>query len=476
MPKASHSTDNRTGRFGPLLLIPALLVGCATTGHSPDQTPPPVTVPESFSQTGDLTAPGRWWRAFDDNALEQLIQDALGQNLDLRAAYERLRQSRAVLERESASLYPNLSGNASAETRRSDTASADSETVTLGLSSEYEVDLWGRIDAQVDAQQFQVRASRADYQTAALSLAGELTNTWFQLLEQRAQLDLAHDQLETNRNVLSLIRRQFASGQANSADVLRQQQLVESSRERILTVESRIGVLRHQLSVLLGEAPLDETLPDGRSLPTAGPLPDTGIPSELVQRRPDIQQRYNALKAADAELGAAMANRWPRLTLTASVTTRENSVNDLFDNWTAGLAGNLVAPLIDAGQRDAEVARTRSVRQQRLYEFGQSILIAFQEVEDALIQERKQRRRIKSQSQQLKLADATYDQRRSQYVNGVVDYIDVLTALQDRQELRRALLSARRQLLDYRIALYRALAGPLASAPSDGETPNDTTD
>ena len=451
--------------FVPLLCL-LLAAGCASPKQEAE---PPVTAPERFSDSGSVTMPDRWWRAFEDASLNENVDRALGSNLDLRAAWQRLREARAVVDRESASLFPDLDATADAEARRGSARGADTEQLQLGLSSSYEVDLWGRISSTVDAQRFRLRASVADYRTAALSLSAEVTRTWYRLMEERNQLELINEQIRTNRDVLRLIKARFGSGQTRSADVLRQRQLLESTREQKLAIESRIRVLEHQLAVLLGQPPRSGIEQPRHALPELPPLPDTGLPVELVQRRPDVRRAHNRLKAADADLAAAVSNQYPRLTLNASVSTREDEVSDLFDNWASAFAANLVAPLIDAGRRDAEVARSRSVKQQRLFEYGQTILTAFLEVEDALIQEKKQRRRIQSLREQLRLADATYEQLRLEYFNGITDYIDVLNSLTDRQELRRTLLSAELELLEFRIALYRALAGGFDTGRDIGE-------
>ncbi|MEQ6884737.1 efflux transporter outer membrane subunit [Salicola sp. Rm-C-2C1-2] len=439
------------------LLLAGLLAGCAS---QPAQEPePPVRIPESFSASGDTSPPDQWWRDLNDAQLNQLVQDGLDANLDVRTAWQRLHEARAAVAQQSADFYPDLDATADGEVSNSDTSDT-TQSLRLGLSSDYEVDLWGRISSQAEAEQFRARATRADYQTTALTLSAEVARTWYQLRAQRAQLALAESQIETNRSVMKLLEAQFGSGQASSADVLRQRQLLESTEEQRLSTESQLRVLENQLAVLLGRAPRNTELPSGRGLPSQlPPLPDTGVPADLVQRRPDVRQAFNQLQAADADLAAAISNQFPRLTLSASASTRENSVEDLFDNWATTLAANLVAPLIDAGQRDAQVSQARAVRRQRLYDYGQTVLTAFQEVEDALVQERNQRQAIERIKRQLALADATYEQLRQQYFNGQVGYIDVLNALTDRQDLERSLISARRQLLEYRIALYRALAG-----------------
>jgi outer membrane protein TolC len=158
-------------------------------------------------------------------------------------------------------------------------------------------------------------------------------------------------------------------------------------------------------------------------------------------------------------MAAAVSSQYPRLDLTAALSSTTRGANDLFEDWARSFSANLVGPIFDAGRRSAEVNRAEAVKNQRLYTYGQTILTAFQEVEDALVQEKKQTDRIKSLESQVRLAENTYEQVRLEYVNGISNFIDVLTALTDAQQLRRDLVSAKLARIEYRIALYRALAG-----------------
>jgi NodT family efflux transporter outer membrane factor (OMF) lipoprotein len=442
----------RTTLFSAALLLTA----CAGTQ---ERSPGPVELPSTFSQPGQAAVSDTWWTSFEDPALNQLIQRALTDNLSLRASYQRLRQARAVAARQSAGLFPSLDATAGAERQDSDTT--DQTTFSAGLSASYEVDLWGRVQSLSEAESLRASATLADYQAAALSLSGEITNTWFQLLEQRSQRGLAKTQLETNRNVLKVIESRFAMGQSGSADVLRQRQLVSASQERLGSIEGEIAVFRNQLAVLLGQSPGGASLPENNTLPALPPLPETGLPAELVQRRPDLKQAWRVVQAADQDLAAAISNRFPRVSIEASASTQANDASELFDNWLASLAGNLLVPLIDGGERRAEVRRSEAVVAELVQQYGQAVLTAIREVEDALAREQQQKQRLESLEQQMHLADTTYRQLRNQYLNGTVSYIEVLTALQDKQDLQRTLLNAQQQLLTTRVALYRALAGSI---------------
>lgn len=433
-----------------------VLTGCATQTTTLSV---PVASPPAFSEPGTEDVAERWWTEFEDEQLNAVVDSALASNFDLRTAWQRLRAAQAVVDREAATLFPTLEASAQGDVTRTSPASDVGEQLRLGLTSAYEVDLWGRIRASVEAERFREAASLADYRTAALSLSAEITRTWFQLAEAQRQLALVEDQVETNETVLDLLENRFGTGLVQSVDILRQRQLVASTREQQASAESRIEVLEHQVAVLAGRPPqagVDAVPEHVSELP---PLPETGVPTDLIRRRPDVRSAFHRLQAADRDLAAAVSNQYPRLSLSASASTVEDDAATLFENWALSLAGNVLAPIFLGGELRAEVDRSEAVQRQRLYEYGQTVLEAFREVEDALIQERKQAERIQHIERQIEWATQAYEQLRVQYFNGTADYLDVLTALDDIQQLRRDLLAAERTLVEYRIALYRALAG-----------------
>ncbi len=449
-----------------------LLASCATQLPPPGDPP---ALPEAFSATGQQLVASTWWQAFDDPGLNHLVARALEDNLSLQAAYQRLLQAQAVARRQEASRFPTLDATAGAERQVSD--AAGTTTLNVGLGASYEVDLWGRVQALADAEQLRASASEADYQAAAISLSGEIANTWFQWLEQHAQRQLAENQLATNRNVLTVIETRFGTGMSSSADVLRQRQLVEASDDRLNEVAAEITVLENQLAVLQGMAPGQISLPDAAALPDLPPLPATGVPASLLLRRPDLQQQWLQIQAADRDLAAAISNQFPRFSIEASISTMASDPGALFNRWLSSLAGNLLAPVVDGGERRANVSRAEAARNALVRDYGQAVLIAIREVEDALTREQQLRERLASLDERIDLADATLQQLRTRYLNGAASYLDVLDALQGQQDLSRTRLTTRQQMLVNRVALYRALAGridlPTPAAPSSpaGSTP-----
>jgi len=224
-------------------------------------------------------------------------------------------------------------------------------------------------------------------------------------------------------------------------------------------------VLEHLLAILTGRAPGGLALPARAALQAPPPLPSTGLPSALIQRRPDVRSAYIAVGAANSRLAVAIAEQYPRIDLSASLSTVATAPGDLFSRWLASLAGQIVGPLIDSGRRAAEVERNRAVVSERLNAYEDAVLTALGEVEDALARERRQRDKVASLERQVALADQVIERLRNRYTQGATDYIDVLTALASQQSAARQLLTARRALIGFRIELARALAGGWELSP-----------
>ncbi|MDN3669802.1 efflux transporter outer membrane subunit [Echinicola jeungdonensis] len=438
-----------------------VIFGTLTLGCSPkvNQVEPPIENLENFSTTGVQVVPGQWWTSFKDAQLNAMIEKALQGNFELASTWEQYRAARAVVKRESSFLLPDLEATIQNAIRRPEPDFAGGENFQQGLSASYEVDLWGRIRAGLQVEKFRAEASLWDYQALSMTITAEMAINWYQWLAANHQLDLINQQIQTNENIIKLIKARFGSGQVRAVDILRQTQLMEATREQKLLIESQMASLENQLAVLIGQQPQKEWtfIPD--SLPELPELPATGLPLELVRRRPDIQRAHHFLLAADRDMASAVTSRYPRLSFSLEGQVRSNNFRGLFQDWAYSLAGNLVAPLFYGGRLNAEVDRTEAVKQQRLYEYGQTVLLAFQEVEDALVQERKQLERLEVLKRQLDLANKTSEQLKISFLNGLSNYLDVLLALDQEQQLRREFIDGRLNLLIIRIGLYRALGG-----------------
>jgi len=443
-----------------ILLVPGAIVLLTACSAPIAQQAAQFTPEGGFSASGEAPLADQWWTSFNDPVLNTLLSQAHSGNLSLKIAWDRLDQARAVARKSGAELFPKISGEAGFVKTRTENGSGHtiSDSYSLGLGASYEIDLWNRIGSSQEASRLDALSQAEDLQTAALTLTAQVTTTWFQLVEQHQQIELLQQQLDINRKTLELIELQFRTGQVGIADLLQQRQVVENRKGLLALAEAQKKTLEHQLSVLLGEPP-GESPAKPVALVGLPPLPQTGLRSDLLTRRPDIRSAWLQIKVADQRVAAAIADRFPSLSLTARATTTAPKLADLFDNWLANIAANIAAPLIDGGQRRAEVDRTRAVAAEALHSYGQTVLDALLEVEDTLAIEKQQRTYLESLDQQLKLAGQATERIRDRYLNGAEDYQRVLSSILTEQQLQRTRLSAYLDLLLNRVKMCRALAG-----------------
>ncbi len=447
------------------LTVLLLLTSCRVP-KPPVRSLSPVPVPEAFSSSGTQEV-DRWWESFDNKGLNRLMVRALAGNLNLQTAWARLAQARAVARQAGAGLYPSLSAVGSGARKRSVIEDLPiigdhvlrTNQFKASLAAAYEVDLWGRIRSRTDAAAADARATRADVEAAALSLSATVGDVWFALVEQTAQSRLLEQQVEVSRTFLELAELRFGQGQGSALDVYQQRTQLEAVEGQKPLVASREAVLRHELGVLLGDLPQAELPEATGGLPALHALPSTGLPASLLQRRPDVRAAHARLAAADRRIAAAAAGLLPSIRMNAEAGYQSREFHELFSNPLYSIAAGLTAPLFEGGRLRAEVERSQALARQRVNEYGQVILTAFKEVENALVQEARQSDYLASLDRQVELARSQLEQAEQRYKNGLSDYLPVLTALQALQALERNRLAAQRELISFRIQLYRALGG-----------------
>jgi multidrug efflux system outer membrane protein len=448
-----------------ILTIILLLVASCAPFKPQERQSPEGELPHSFTlYTTESEPEVQWWEEFNDPDLDMLITEALSDNLTLKEAWSRLVQTRALAVQVGAALYPDLTGTAEAyyARQRSENGSQNtisSEDYSLGVISSYELDLWGRIRAGRESALLEVTAAREDLNTAAMTLAAEVANRWVSIISQRMQKRLLEHQLQTNLTLLELVELRFRMSMVSALDVYQQKQVVENTRAEIPLVEAEEQVLVHELALLLGKPPGTSFKINREDFPEPTEIPATGLPADLLSSRPDLRRAGMRLKAADWQVAAARANRLPAISLTATAQYGKGDVDALFDNWLLSLAGNLTAPIFDGGRRSAEVDRRQAIADENLSAYRQAVLTAIREVEDALVNEVKQREHIRALEDVLETARKALEQAGIRYRNGVTDYLPVLTQLLSVQGLERNLIRQRANLLNARISLYRSLGG-----------------
>ena len=463
------------GRLGASLLGLVLVAGAAGAGctvHHVDPRPaPPIALAERFApgeaSEERLEAPDRWWRAFGDAELDDLVASALAGSLDLRRAWARLAQVAAVAQAAESGAWPQLTADAGLGGTRSvfsigppvGTLTNEQASYTLGLGARYEVDLWGRVAATEAAAAVDLRATREDLEASAMTIAGRAVDLWLQIAGERAGLALLEAQVGVARELVGLVELRFGQGLASALEVLQQRQQVAALEAQRPLAVARLEVAAQQLAVLTGRPPTATPRVTRDRLPALPPAPTTGLPIDLLGRRPDVRAAQLRAVAADHRIAAAVADRYPALALTGRTGFQSFDLAELFERWVWSLAANLTAPLFDGGRRSAEVDRVEAVRDEALLAYGQVLLQAVLEVESALASERQQREHRAQVEVQVALARQALAEAQRRYVHGLTDYLSVLTTQRTVQQGEQALLAAERQLLATRLVLYRALGG-----------------
>ena len=454
--------------LGCLVLI--LTGGCAPFTPEP-RTPAPESLPSAFSMYSEESETGEaagdlWWESYGSPELNRLVAGALGGNFSLREAWARLEQARAQAAKVGAAGLPQLTGEAGydhvwkkEDNLRGEAVETETEEYSLGLGASYELDLWGRIESLREVERAGVAAGRADLETAAMTVAAEAVDNWIDLLAVREELGLLENQVRINAGLLELQEVRFENSAATALDVLQQREVLAGVTAQIPSLKAREQNLKHALALLQGlppGTPLGLTEP---GLPQLPPLPEPGLPADLLAMRPDVRAAGLKLKASDWEVAAARADRLPTLTLTGGLKYSGDELNVLFNNWILSLAASLTGPIFDGGRREAETARVRAVVDERLAAYEKIVLTAVLEVENALVNERRQREHLEALEKELAAAELALGEAERRYTNGLDNFIPMLTELLNVQVLQRELIREKAVLLQYRVALHRALGG-----------------
>ena len=409
-----------------------------------------------LSQEGGNESEANWWLAFNDPRLDELINRALSDNFTLKSFYARTVQAASLEKQARAVIKPPLTGELSQRSSW-DSDGERTDTVTLELGLSWEIDLWSRLSSAEKAMLMENEATREDLKGATLILSSQVADTWYQMIETEEQIKLLKSQIEVGEKFLHLIELRFKNGKASLVDIYQQRQQVASLKSQLPPIRARLSLLGNRLDVLLGRAPAGEVKEGVYTLPNLPVLPGTGIPADLLVKRPDLKVRYRRLVAADYRVAEAVADRLPALKLFASGGLRGDELSG--SNRFYSLMGELVMPLIDWGRRKAEVERKEAIVDEQLALYTQAFLVAIEEVENALSQEKEQLKFLEALGEQYEIAGDTLDETRKRYLQGVSDYLPLLTALQSVQKLEQDMLREKRELISNRILLYRALGG-----------------
>jgi multidrug efflux system outer membrane protein len=450
------------------IAVLALLPVAGCTLHRPQQATLPVAVPEGYVETtgaAEALPPGEhWWKLFGDEDLNALIAEAFAANPDLRQAYARLEQVEALVRTASAAQLPSLDLSGAGGRRRQALGLAGpvtADSYSLSLPASFEIDLWRKLASRTGAARLESGASREELKALYLGLSAQVADLYFLAVEQQAQLALTDRNIAAFSDTLERVERRYREGLVPALDVYQSRQNLAGARSRRPEFENALAGAEHALAVLLGRYPDRGIVETGRELPPEVPEFPTGLPSGLLVRRPDVRAGLLRLRASDARIAAAIADRFPALRLTGSYGGQSSELGDLLasGNIFWNLLLNIAQPLFDGGRRAAEVDRTRALFRENLAAYHQSVLFAFREVEDALAAGRTGQERIARLGEREEASAAALRLALDRYLQGLSEYLPVLTAQGLHFDAQSQLLAARRQLITDRITLARALGG-----------------
>ncbi len=448
------------------LLACVWLAGC--TSMAPPYERPSAPVPDSFPGEPIPSAPAivpaaelQWQQFFTDPRLKALIQIALRNNRDLRVAVLNIEQARAQYQIQRSFELPTVTLGATGLAEPNASGSGNNYYYTAGLNiTGYELDLFGRVRSLSDAALEQFFATEEARKAVQISLVAAVANAYYTVLADDEQLEVTRKTLATREDSWRLQKLRYDNGVSSAYDFAQAVTLVEGARASLALLQRQRAQNFNALVLLLGQAP-GTRLPDGLPLEAQGLLADlpAGLPSELLERRPDIQRAERQLKAANANIGAARAAFYPRITLTGSAGFASDDLTGLFSNRAWQFAPRITLPIFDAGANQANLEVSQVNRDIAVALYERSIQTAFREVADALAGRAtlgEQLRALRAQSQaeakRFELADLRWR-------NGASSYLDVLDAQRALFQSQQLVVIAQASLVQNQVNLYKALGG-----------------
>ncbi len=447
-----------------ITMIGVLLGGCDSMAPAHERPPLPVanSYPGTDAVPADIVAADlAWQQFFVDPRLKRLIELSLANNRDLRVAVLNIERTRALYQIQRSNEVPNIVLGATGLAEPNPNGSGTNTYYTAGLNiTGYELDLFGRVRSLSDAALQQFFASEEARKAAQISLIAAVANSYLTLLADDEQLEVARQTLDTREQSYNLIKLRYDNGAASQFDFAQAITLVEGARAALALLRRQRAQDLNALVLLVGQ-PLPGDLPAGLALEQQGLLADlpAGLPSELLERRPDVRQAERQLKAANANIGAARAAFFPRITLTGSIGLASDDLGGLFSNRAWQFAPRITLPIFDAGANQANLEVSQTNRDIAVAQYERTVQGAFREVADSLAgratlgeQLRAQRAQAEAEALRARLADLRYR-------NGASSFLDVLDAQRALFQVQQAVVIVQAQQVQNLVTLYKVLGG-----------------
>jgi NodT family efflux transporter outer membrane factor (OMF) lipoprotein len=447
--------------------------GATSSATQSAATTHPTAATQPITRAAPITGP--WWETFNDPILNRLVDEARQSNLDLRAATARIRQARAQRGVVGSSLWPDLNSSGSyTHSQGSKNVGAGNSSFgavpggrrdlwQAGFDANWEIDVFGGARRDIEASNADIQAALANRDAVMLTLLGDVARNYIELRGFQREVRIAQDNVEAQRGSLNLTQAKFKAGLTSDLDVARAEAQVASTAAAIPSLQTAVQQSIHQLSVLTGRAPeaLIDLLETAKPIPVPPPQIPVGLPSELLRRRPDIQQAERSLAAATARIGVATADLFPRFTLTGSLGLQSNKFEHFTDSsstfWSFGPGFSW--PIFNAGRIRSNIDVAKAQTDELLANYQSTVLGSLQEVEDAMVAYRKEYDRREALSQSVDANQRAVLRSQQLYQRGLTTFLDVLDAQRALYTSQDLLVQSDTLVSSDAVALFKALGG-----------------
>jgi multidrug efflux system outer membrane protein len=449
-----------------------MLLGLSGCLLGPNYSRPAVDVPATYRfAQGEAAgiANAAWWEQFQDPVLDQLIDTALLENRDVKIAAARVDEFRGQFVTTRSALFPQLAAGADASRQRASTAQGVPIPAGVNpvynqfdatLSVAWEIDLFGKVRRQTEAAQASLFASEEGRRATILTLVGSVASAYINLRSLDRQLEIAKETVESRGESVRVFELRFHGGEVSQMELAQSESEYEAAKVTVPQLEAQIAQQENSLSVLIGKNP--GAILRGRELAQMGtpPIPE-GLPSELLERRPDVLEAEQALVAQNALIGAARALYFPSISLTGLFGSVSAQFSNLFTGparvWS--FAGSITQPIFTAGNIAGQVKQAEAREQQALYAYEKTIQVAFQEVEDSLVSVQKTREQLDAEIRQVDALHTYARLARLRYEGGYTSYIEVLDAERSLFNAQLSYTQTQGAVLTSFVTLYKAMGG-----------------
>ena len=467
MSRASSSSSFPKAMRLAALALACVLAACSTVG--PDYVRPSAAVPEAYkelsatfrqAQPADRLARGKWWELYNDPQLNALAQRVADANQTVREAEARYRQAQALVRQLQADRYPSVGASASGDRRRTSEIPTNS-LFELGADVAWEPDLWGRVRRSVEAGQAQAQAAGADLESARLAATASLVQSYLALRVLDVQAQLLDDTVAAYARSLQLTRNRYNVGVAGKSELVQAEAQLTSTQAQRVDLGVQRAQLEHAIAVLIGETPATLSIPPLPAMAAVLPEIPVGVPSELLERRPDIAAAERGVAAANARIGVAQTAFYPSVTLSASAGIRSTTLPNLLSapNWFWALGAAAAQVLFDAGARQATVDQARAAHEAEVALYRQTVLTSFQEVEDNLSALRILAEESKLQDAAVAAARESVALTENRYKAGTASFLEVIVVQTIALSNERTAVGILGRRLLASVQLVRALGG-----------------